>query len=233
MWQNKYRKAVTFSYDDGVLQDQRLVEILNRYGLKATFNVNTSFSRKDEPFYDQDTEVSHFDMDELIPLYQGHEVAVHGYSHLDLTSIPKAEMMKELDLNIKQITELFHHEPLGMAYAFGTYNDEVVQVVSSLGLRYARGVQCNHSFSIQSDLLRFQPTCHHDDPEIFKLIDEFLSSESNQDQVLYIWGHSYEFDTMNHWQHFEEICKKISNQPDVFYGTNEEVLLYTVNDYES
>ena len=35
-WQGKL-KAVTFSFDDGVTQDKRLVEILNKYGLKATF----------------------------------------------------------------------------------------------------------------------------------------------------------------------------------------------------
>ena len=35
------KKAVTFSYDDGISQDIRLIEILNRYGLKATFNLNS------------------------------------------------------------------------------------------------------------------------------------------------------------------------------------------------
>lgn len=40
-------KAVTFSYDDGVTQDIRLVEILNRYGLKATFNLNSELLGKD------------------------------------------------------------------------------------------------------------------------------------------------------------------------------------------
>ena len=36
-------KALTFSYDDGVLQDRRLIEIFNKYGLKATFNLNSGF----------------------------------------------------------------------------------------------------------------------------------------------------------------------------------------------
>ena len=40
MYQGK-NKAITFSYDDGVTQDRRLIEILNRYGLKATFNINS------------------------------------------------------------------------------------------------------------------------------------------------------------------------------------------------
>ena len=34
-------KALTFSYDDGVTQDKRLIKILNKYGLKCTFNINS------------------------------------------------------------------------------------------------------------------------------------------------------------------------------------------------
>ena len=36
-----YRKALTFSYDDGIEQDRKLVDIFNHYGMKATFNLNT------------------------------------------------------------------------------------------------------------------------------------------------------------------------------------------------
>ena len=40
MWNGKL-KAVTFSYDDGVTQDIRFIEMLDRYGLKGTFNINS------------------------------------------------------------------------------------------------------------------------------------------------------------------------------------------------
>ena len=40
MFQNKH-KAITFSFDDAIVDDIRLVEILNKYGLKATFNLNS------------------------------------------------------------------------------------------------------------------------------------------------------------------------------------------------
>ena len=49
MWNGK-RKAVTFSYDDGVTQDRQLVELLNRYGLKATFNLNSGIQSYAEVF---------------------------------------------------------------------------------------------------------------------------------------------------------------------------------------
>lgn len=34
-------KVLTLSYDDGVVQDIRLIEIMNKYGLKGTFNINS------------------------------------------------------------------------------------------------------------------------------------------------------------------------------------------------
>ncbi len=40
MWNGK-KKAITFSFDDGVLQDIRTIEILDKYGLKGTFNLNS------------------------------------------------------------------------------------------------------------------------------------------------------------------------------------------------
>ena len=38
---NGKNKAITFSYDDGVTQDKRLIDIFNKYNLKATFNINS------------------------------------------------------------------------------------------------------------------------------------------------------------------------------------------------
>ena len=43
--QNKM-KAITFSYDDGVTQDIRLIELLNKYNLKCTFNLNSELLGK-------------------------------------------------------------------------------------------------------------------------------------------------------------------------------------------
>lgn len=34
-------KAMTFSYDDGVSADYRLVELMRKYYIKGTFNINT------------------------------------------------------------------------------------------------------------------------------------------------------------------------------------------------
>jgi hypothetical protein len=40
LFPNGLSKALTLSYDDGVEQDIRLVGIMNKYGLKGTFNLS-------------------------------------------------------------------------------------------------------------------------------------------------------------------------------------------------
>lgn len=43
-------KALTLSYDDNVKQDFRMMEILDRHGLKCTFNINTGcFAQVSQP----------------------------------------------------------------------------------------------------------------------------------------------------------------------------------------
>ena len=34
-------KAVTLSYDDGTRHDIKLIDIMTKYGIKGTFNINT------------------------------------------------------------------------------------------------------------------------------------------------------------------------------------------------
>ncbi|MFR6641754.1 MAG: polysaccharide deacetylase family protein [Christensenellales bacterium] len=67
-------KAVTFSYDDGSTNDRRLVKIFNDHGLKATFNLNSGRIRTGDEWSVCE--------DELLDLYRGHEIAVHGVEHL-------------------------------------------------------------------------------------------------------------------------------------------------------
>jgi peptidoglycan-N-acetylglucosamine deacetylase len=225
MWTKNYQKAVTFSFDDGITQDVRLVEILNRYGLKATFNINTGLC---EPAYNFELDgvvISHLDLETMSKLYDGHEVAVHSFTHPDLTQCTKNDIVEQLEKDIQIIESIFKIKPVGMAYPYGTYNDLVVSVIDDLDLKYGRTIEDNFDTSIQSDLLRFKPTAHFNDPKIHDLIDNFLASNSNQPQVLYIWGHSYECDTHDLWVHFESICAKLANHPNVFYGSNRDVLL--------
>lgn len=40
-------KVLTMSYDDGRLEDRRLLEIMNAYGIRGTFNLNGGLRGED------------------------------------------------------------------------------------------------------------------------------------------------------------------------------------------
>ena len=88
MWCGK-KKAVTFSFDDGVTQDIRLIEILNRYNLKGTFNINSDLLGKAGELVRNGRNVRHdkIQIFDFRKVYDGHEVAVHTLTHPNLTTL--------------------------------------------------------------------------------------------------------------------------------------------------
>ena len=53
------KKFLTFSYDDGVTQDIRLIELFNKYGMKATFNLNSELLGKDGALVREGVRITH------------------------------------------------------------------------------------------------------------------------------------------------------------------------------
>lgn len=228
MWNGKM-KALTFSYDDGQTQDGRLIEILDRYNMKCTFNINSGHALKSEPryYHDHTPEVraNFYLWDEVPQIYRGHEVAAHALGHANLEELDRAECRAEMLGDLENIEVMTGKKPVGMAYPYGRFNDETVDVLRELGYRYGRTTVSNHSFDLQSDLLHFDPTCHHNDPDLMALAKEFIDLEPDEPKIFYVWGHTYEFDMDHNWDAIERFCSYIAGRDDIFYGTNEEVLL--------
>ncbi|MGN0592000.1 MAG: polysaccharide deacetylase family protein [Ruminococcus sp.] len=224
-WRNHYRKAITFSYDDGNEQDAMLTEILNQYGLKATFNVNTGLDYDHGTWKYHDVWVHRLNLQDSAAIYRGHEIAVHGSKHLNLSELSKDALHHELASDAEEIERLFGEAPVGMAYAYGVYNDAVINEATRIGLKYGRNVRSTHTFSEQENRMDFCPTCHHDDDQLFELAEHFLKMQTDEPQIFYIWGHSYEFEGKKNWDRFRRFCEKISGKSDIFYGTNRQVLL--------
>lgn len=222
----KYRKAVTFSYDDGISQDKKLVELFNQYGLKATFNLNTGIQSEESRFEIDGLPICRMNQEDIGDLYQGHEVAVHGLTHAAPVDLSQAQLEEEFGKDIKNITRLYGEVPVGMAYAYGAYDDNTVKFLQENGIRYGRTVRSTQDFKLPENPILLEPTCHHNDEKIFDLIEKFLTEEPKEGQVwlLYIWGHSYEFDVNQNWERMEKICQLLSGKEDVFYGTNRQCL---------
>lgn len=228
---NGKNKAITFSYDDGVLQDVRLLEMLNKYGLKCTFNLNSELLGKEGTLHPYGIEVNHSTVNarDVRKLYEGHEVSAHTLTHPNLTTLDDEEIIRQVENDRLNLSDLVGYEVIGMAYPCGgvNNNDHVAKVIKeNTGVLYSRTITSNESFDLQENLYRFNPSVYHWNADLMnELADKFIALETDKPQIFYIFGHSYEFDIYNTWDKFEEFCKKISGKSDIFYGTNKEVLL--------
>ncbi len=211
-------KALTFSYDDGQIHDKRLVELFNRYGLKGTFHLNSGrLGQKD-----------FLDAEEVAALYGGHEVSCHGVKHLFLNQLAQPELVHELLEDRRALEQLSDGIVTGLSYAFGVYNNTVVDTAQMLGIEYARTIEDTGNFFVPNDFMRWHPTAHHQKLiEDEKLIEMFLNPPFfMRPELLYIWGHSYEFEMRNNWDAMERLCQRLAGHDDIWYTTNIDYCRY-------
>lgn len=227
-------KALTLSYDDGVEQDVRLLEIMKQHGLKGTFNLNSGLYAADGTVYPQGQIHRRMPKKQCVDLYKdsGMEVAVHGLTHPFLEQLPSNQCVQEILLDRANLEQEYDQIVRGMAYPYGTYSDTVVEILRQCGIVYARTVIATGAFDIPTDWLRLPATCHHDDARLMTLAGKFAEETPNRTPWLfYLWGHSYEFEANDNWNVMEEFAEYIGGREDIWYATNIEVYDY-VKAYE-
>ena len=212
-------KALTFSYDDGALDDRKLVEIFNRYNMKATFNVSAGRAGTKDYF---------LKLDEYAELYKGHEIASHGFKHLNMCKLSDEELEKEIREDLISLEKVAGYPIRGFAYPYGAYDDRVEKVLAKYGIIYARTVEpAGKRLVPPFNPLEFHPQTHHRGD--LPLLAEKYRNYKGWGGVLTmctVWGHSYEFGRQNNWEVIENFCREMANLPDIWYATNGEIFSY-------
>ena len=164
-WPEGKRKAFTLSYDDGIEQDRRLVRMMNERKVRGTFNLNSGlFGRKGRVAAGK-KEVDHIKIpaEEIIRLYENHEVAGHGVNHESMYGMDTARCAEEILTCRKELEQITGRPLTGFAYAFGAVDENILNAVRLSGISYARTITSTYKFDIPLDFLQWNPTCHHDD----------------------------------------------------------------------
>ena len=224
-------RALTLSYDDGVEQDIRLMEILDKHGIKATFNLNSGCYAPEGKVYEAGKIHRRLSEAQVTRVYSNpnHEVAVHSLTHPHLEVMTPATIAYEIIKDRENLEAQFGTIVRGMAYPYGTYNDEVVEVLKNCGIAYARTVVSTKKFSIPTDWLRMPATCHHKCPELMELAESFITKKplaAEEPLLFYVWGHSYEFEADDNWNAIEEFAEYTGGRDNVWYATNIEIYEY-------
>lgn len=217
------RKALTLSYDDGVIQDKRLIEIMQKNGLKGTFNINTGLFAKVPGEHRRLME------QEAVDLYtdSGMEVAVHSYTHPFLELLPLHLAFEEIRKDREEIERLFGGICRGMAYPNNSFTEALADGLKDLGILYSRTTVSTENFKISDDWARLPATCHHNNPRLMELAKTFAEKNVKfRSELFYLWGHSYEFDDNDNWNVIEEFAEYMGGREDIWYATNIEIFSY-------
>ncbi len=217
LYPNAKTKALTFSYDDCEVGDRRLVALFNKHGLKGTFHLN-------DGKFDTGNYIS---ASEVRDLYKGHEVACHGVMHKHPAIMSTTEATLEFGDNRRRLEELTGYIVRGLSYAYGEYSDDIIGVARACGLVYSRTVSSTYGFSIPADFMKWNPTMWHGDARLNEFIEQFLDLPDYFElPLLYIWGHSFEFDRNDNWEIIENAAEKLAGHDDTWYATNIEIYDY-------
>lgn len=208
------RRALTMSFDDGKTADIRLAQLFQKYGIKATFHYNSANIGKE----------SYVTAEDIKKIGAYHEISCHGQTHAFLDKIPASFAVTEVLEDKKALEDITGGLVRGMSYPYGTYTDEVLQLLPALGIEYSRTINNTNSCYLPDNFLEWHPTCHqsHDIDKMWNKLMKF----NKHIRLLYIWGHSYEFDRDDSWERMENFCKMAGNNPEVWYATNIEIKDY-------
>ena len=203
---------------------------MDKYGLKATFNLNSGKFGTNSPYEPNGKVVDRrlIEPTQVKELYKNHEVAAHTVGHFNLTELPDSCVVWQVERDREMLETLTGKAVRCMAYPCGGVNNDerVANIIKNqTNICFARTITTT-SFDMQKNLFQFHPTAHFRNERIFELADAFLAMTPDEPKLFYIWGHTYEFDAVDGaWERFERLCQMISGKEDIFYGTNAEVLL--------
>ena len=143
-------KVLTMSFDDGRVEDRRLVELFNRYGVRGTFNLNAGLLLDDR-----------VPPSEWRDLYRGHEVACHTCLHPTIARSPLDQVARQILEDRQGLESVMGYPVRGLAYPNGSWTPEIAAMLPSLGIRYARVVGDTHDLASPNDFMTWKSTCHH------------------------------------------------------------------------
>lgn len=220
------RKAFNVTYDDGVLQDIPLVALLNKYGIKGTFNLNSGLMEQEFAWvHESGMTVQRLSAQTVRDLYDGHEIASHTLTHPYMHDLSENEILHQMGLDRWNLQQLFGREVLGFAVPFDYYSSLIADCAQKTGFRYARMSDFTGNYTPCRDYYRWKCGFYHVMPGLEDYVSAFLLTDEEL-ALCQIVGHSYDLDAMDLWAVTEKIFRTVSACGDVWLATNLQILDY-------
>lgn len=190
------------TWDDGRLDDKKLLPLLRKYKIPAIFYIPTI------------TELSD---DEIKDIAKDFEIGGHTVSHFpDYKFIPSPVIESEIGDNRKWLQELTGQEVNSFCYPRGKYDERVIEAVKGAGFHEARTTDV---FNIKEpkDIFRIATSVHvHPWRKEYagrpwnEIALELYQKAKADNGYFHLWGHSWEIDKYKQWDELESLFQTIN-----------------------
>ena len=212
-------RIVCLSFDDGTIYDKRFIELLNKYNLKATLNLNSGL--KDFIWYFDGKPIRRLDLEKYKYLYDGHEVASHSLTHPYFSSLSKEEIVNQVQTDIDKLNSIFNRNIVGFAFPFHDQTEDNIKTVKeNIKLEYIRYSYFSNDY-LPKDRYHIPINALYDDEDIYDRLEEFSKNEL-ENSLFVIAGHAYEFEMKNDWEKIEKLL--------IYLKENKEITMLTMKD---
>lgn len=202
-------KIFVLSFDDGTIYDERFIELLNKYNLPATFNLNSGL--EDFVWYFGDRPIRRIHIKDKAYMYKGHEVASHSYTHPYLTSLSEQQLRDEINKDCMNLKDIFGLDTLGFGVPFTACNEREINIIKNTGhIDYIRLSSMKNDFMFPRDEYHIEISGLYNDENIKERIHDFSRSDLER-ELFVLCGHSYELEMHNHWDYMEELLQYIKS----------------------
>ena len=205
-------KIVSLSFDDGTIYDKRFIGLLNKYGLRATFNLNSGLD--DFIWYYEDKPIRRLNLEESKDIYNGHEVASHSLTHPYFSSLDEKRQIQEVEEDILNLEKIFSRKIEGFAFPFIDQTEANIQVVkNNIDLKYIRCSIFTEKI-LPKDRYHVGINALYDDKDIYEKLERYKSNIL-PNSLFVIAGHSYEFEVKNDWEKIEKLLKYLKENDEL------------------
>ena len=203
-------KQFVFAIDDGTVFDKKVIDIFNKYGIRATFNLNSGL--QDYVWFKDWLEVRRLKLDENKDIYDGHEVASHSLTHPYLTSLPDGDVYREVNEDILNLRNVFQCDIYTFSFPFDGYDERTINIIKSLGITHIILPAIDDSFRRPADTLHIKVTSWNIDDALNK-VKRFIEDE--QAELFVYLSHSYDYEYDGSYDKLEELCRIVSSNKDI------------------
>ena len=198
-------KYFLLSFDDGTVHDKKYVELLNRYHIPCTFNLNTGL--EDFVWEFEGNPVVRQKLSDTTDQYRGHEIASHSLTHPRLDQLPPPRLRQEVEADCAALKKIFGVKEIGFGVPFTVCGEREINIIKRF-VRYIRLSEYAETFSLPADPYHIPIHALYNDPHVREKIAAFAETDL-PDSLFVLAGHSYELEFLNHWAYMEDLLQYI------------------------